>query len=105
MDQVLVNFLGGGRKALGREINDLGMDNDKWPILINQNPTFWLNLEWMPNAQKIWERIRKKDVYVLTAIPSLELNPIAGPQKKLWCERELGISQIGSSRYQIGTAS
>ena len=93
MDQVLVNFLGGGRKALGREINDLGLDNNKWPILINQFPTFWLDLEWMPNAQKIWERIHKKDVYILTAYPSIDLNPLAGPQKKQWCERELGISQ------------
>ena len=93
MDQVLVNFLGGGRKALGREINDLGLDNDKWPVLINEFTTFWLNLEWMPNAQKIWERIHKKDVYILTACPPVELNPLAGPQKKQWCERELGISQ------------
>jgi 5'(3')-deoxyribonucleotidase len=92
MDQVLVNFLGGGRKALGREINDLGLDNDRWPILINEFPTFWLDLEWMPNAQKIWERIHKKDVFILTACPPVDLNPVAGPQKKQWCERELGIS-------------
>jgi hypothetical protein len=93
MDQVLTNFLGGGRKALGREINDLGLDNDKWPVLINQVPTFWLDLEWMPNAQKIWEKIHKEDVYVLTACPPVELNPFASTQKKQWCERELGISQ------------
>lgn len=93
MDQVLVNFLGGARRAFGKEFNDpsLGKDDAKWVTLATM-PGFWLNLEWMPDAQKIWERIKDKDTYILSACPSPDLNPLCAPEKKQWCVRELGIA-------------
>lgn len=93
MDQVLVNFLGGAKCALGREFNDpveFG-GKDKWPI-IGQMPSFWLDLKWMPNAQKIWDRIKHKDTYILSAIPNADVVPLCAIQKNQWCQRELGIS-------------
>ena len=93
MDQVIVNFLGGAKKALGREFNDpiqFGGE-DKWPT-IGQMPRFWLDLEWMPGANLIWNRIKDKNSYILSAIPKFEIVPLCPYQKREWCERELGIS-------------
>jgi hypothetical protein len=92
MDQVIVNFLGGARKALGREFNDpveFGGE-DKWPS-IGQMPTFWLDLEWMPGARQIWNLIKDKDSYILSAIPRVEVVPLCSIQKKEWCIREMEI--------------
>ena len=93
MDQVLVNFLGGARRAFGKEFNDpsLGPDDGKW-VELAKMPGFWLNLEWMPDAKKIWERIKDKNTYILSACPSPELNPLCAPEKIQWCIRELGIA-------------
>jgi hypothetical protein len=93
MDQVLTNFLGGSRKALGQEFNDpcLGTDHEKWLILA-KNPTFWLDLKWMPGAHQIWDRIKNKNTYILSACPPKDENPLCPSQKKEWCQRELGIS-------------
>jgi hypothetical protein len=92
MDQVLVNFLGGARKALGKEFNDptLGTDDDKWQVLA-QVPKFWSNLEWMPGAKAVWEFIIPYKPLVLSAAPPADLNPMCGPEKLEWCQRELGI--------------
>jgi hypothetical protein len=94
MDQVLVNFLGGARKALGKEFNDpcLGPDHDKWLILAKL-PAFWVNLEWMPGAQLLWHNIKGKNTYILSACPRKDENPMCPTEKKAWCERELGIPQ------------
>ena len=94
MDQCLCNFLGGARKVLGREFNDPVQygGEDKWPI-IGQMPRFWLDLEWMPGARQMWDRIKGKNTYILSAVPSSEIVPLCSTQKRQWCERELGISQ------------
>ncbi len=88
LDQVIVNFLGGAKKALGREFNDpaLGTDEDKWRI-IRAIPDFWLTLEWMPNAVVLWERVRWLNTFVLTACPTLDENPLCAKQKVQWCSR------------------
>jgi hypothetical protein len=92
MDQVLVNFLGGARKALGKEFNDpcLGHDNDKWVILATK-PSFWLDLEWMPNAYALWKEIKDQNAFILTACPPIDLNPLCPDQKKAWCKVRLGV--------------
>lgn len=93
MDQVLVNFLGGTRHVLGKEFNDLslGEDHDKW-LLIDKVPNFWVHLEWMPGAKMLWDCIKNKNTYILSAFPTEEENPQCSTEKKMWCQRELGIS-------------
>jgi hypothetical protein len=93
MDQVLVNFLGGARKVLGKEFNDpcLGKDNDKWVVLATV-PSFWTNLDWMPCASILWEEIKGRNTFILSACPPKELNPLCPEQKKLWCQIQLGLS-------------
>ena len=61
LDQVLVNFLGGAKKALydaGIDIEfnakDQHLEKDqKWEIL-KQVPKFWANLEFMPDGMILW---------------------------------------------------
>jgi hypothetical protein len=93
LDQVLTNFLGGARKVLGREFNDpiQFCGEDKWPI-IGKMPQFWLDLDWMPNARLIWDHIKNKNSYILSAIPNVEIVPLCSIQKKQWCKRELDIN-------------
>jgi hypothetical protein len=93
MDQVLVNFLGGARKALGKEFNDPAFETDKekWR-LISQVPDFWLQLQWMPNAINLWTRIKPFDSHILTACPTVEDSPNAPAQKRLWCAINLGVN-------------
>lgn len=95
MDQVLVNFLGGAKQALGKEFNDpaLGSDIEKWQALLAVSD-FWLTLDWMPKATLLWERLRAHNPYVLTACPPDNLSPTCPAQKREWCRVNLG---IGSS--------
>lgn len=94
MDQVLVNFLGGARRALGMEFNDPkfpGQNRDKW-LFLATIPLFWDNLPWMPEAQILWDRIKGPNTYILSACPLLEENPTCPGEKMTWCVRELGVS-------------
>lgn len=93
MDQVLVNFLGGARKALGKEFNDpsLGPDSNKWKLLATI-PEFWTNLEWMPNANRLWTYIKDYDTYILSACPHPDDHPTCPDEKKEWCRIQLGVS-------------
>lgn len=94
MDQVLVNFLAGARRALGREFNDpaLGTDHQKW-IEISKIHHFWINLDWMPGAEILWNRIKNYDTYILSAAPKPEDNPSCAPEKTIWCRQQLGVDQ------------
>lgn len=91
LDQVIVNFLGGARRALGREFNDpaLGTDQEKWALL-RAIPNFWIQLEWMPGGKMLWKRI-KEDAHILSAAPALEDAPSCPKEKRLWCWQELGV--------------
>jgi hypothetical protein len=94
MDQCLVNFLGGARKVFGMEFNDprLGSDDRaKW-VSLTDNTSFWLELELMPSARLLWDRIKDKNTYILSAVPDADVAPYAPSGKKQWCVRELGIS-------------
>lgn len=94
MDQVLVNFLGGARKVLGKEFNDsrLGTDSDKW-LIIAQMPGFWRNLPWMPQARVLWDRIKHLDSYILSACPPNNESPLCAGEKKLWCADQLDLHE------------
>jgi hypothetical protein len=90
MDQVLVNFLAGARAALGREFNDpcLGTDQEKWRKIQNIQG-FWANLEWMPGAILLWERIKPYSPHILSAAPHEDDAPSCPAEKTIWCRQEL----------------
>jgi len=90
MDQVLVNFLLGVRRALGKELNDasLGTMEHRWERLRGV-AGFWSSLEWMPNAQLIWDAVKGHDRHVLTAIPGKDLSPTCTEEKITWCREQL----------------
>jgi uncharacterized protein YbaR (Trm112 family) len=110
LDQVLVAFLAGARKALGKEFNDpaLGTDQEKW-VLIEQIQGFWENLEWMPNAQTLWDRIKHRGPHVLSAMPPKEQAPSCPGGKRIWCRENLAIpdahvnlvSRIEKQKYAV----
>jgi hypothetical protein len=113
MDQVLVNFLAGARIVFGREFNhpDNGDINSRWAV-INALPRFWVDLPWMPEADRLWSRLidtcphcrtmgenlipqpctcgdPNYIPYVLSACPPPDRNPSCPSQKKDWCVNEL----------------
>jgi len=96
MDQVIVNLLGGARKALGKEFNDpvfFMTDTQKWQYLTKVYPNFWLDLDWMPEARVLWQRIKNYDTCILSTPLKLEEHPTCAAEKKDWCERELGLDR------------
>ena len=65
MDQVLVNFLGGTKEITGQDFERMNRDT-RWKT-INNVKGFWENLEWMPGAKRLYQRISKYDPYILSA--------------------------------------
>lgn len=92
MDQVLVNFLGGAKKVMGKEFNDpsLGSLEDRW-LVLRSIPDFWSSLEWMPSAKLLWDRIAHLNPRILSASPSLEEAPLCPSQKQEWGRTNLNI--------------
>lgn len=92
LDQVLVNFLSGCKRLFGKEFNDpiLGADYEKWKV-IARTPNFWKNLNWMPNAQLLWNQIKNLDTYILSACPRYEDSPSCPLEKREWCVDQLKI--------------
>lgn len=86
LDGVLANFEKGVEKICGKPPNNL-KSSIMWRT-INSTPSFFENLEWMPDAKELWENIKQYDPIILTGIPNE--NKQIERQKKKWCERELG---------------
>lgn len=95
MDGVLVDFISGSEKVLGFKFNDkeaaqaLKLDNEgKWNILSTKEK-FWLNLDKMPDADKLWAAIKPLTPFILSA-PAKAM-PTCAAEKKLWAQRHLGL--------------
>jgi len=69
MDGVLADFEKGVRDQIGGVFDD-----DRWPELPDD---FFLNLEPMPDAKKLWGFIKQYDPFILTAIPRSSRGPIS----------------------------
>ena len=65
MDQVLVAFLTGVKQITGQDFQRMNRDT-RWKT-INNVKGFWENLEWMPGAKRLYQRISKYDPYILSA--------------------------------------
>ena len=62
MDQVLVAFLSGVKKITGQDFEKMNRDT-RWNTVSN-TPKFWENLDFMPGARRLLQRIQKYDPYI-----------------------------------------
>ena len=65
MDGVLCNFMKAADKAVGGSF--VTTDSDERWNKINQTKNFWANLEWMPGAKRLYQKIMRYDPYILSA--------------------------------------
>ena len=87
MDGVLADFEKGIEDIIGGKFND-----DRWNELPDD---FFLQLEPMPDAKKLWDFIGKYTPFVLTAVPRSERGPIAAratEDKTRFMNRWFGVS-------------
>ena len=85
LDGVLADFDAGVVAATGQLPSVLG-DRRMWPILARTRG-FYEHLPWMADGKELWAFSRPHRPVILTGIP---LGKWAEPQKRAWCERELG---------------
>ena len=81
MDQVLCDFMKGADKAVGGSFVQTNKD-ERWNK-INQTKGFWVNLEWMPGAKRLYQFIEKYDPYVLSAYSGRDPSSKNGKMKWL----------------------
>ena len=94
MDGVLADFEKGVEDLIGGKFND-----DRWYELPDD---FFLTLEPMPDAQRLWGFIGKYDPFILTAIPRASRGPIskrAAMDKARFMKRWFGVTQ--DRRYPV----
>ena len=87
MDGVLADFERGVREIIGGTFND-----ERWAELPDD---FFLQLEPMSDAKKLWSFIGKYDPFILTAIPRSSRGPIAkraAKDKERFMKRWFGVS-------------
>ena len=87
MDGVLADFERGVREIIGGTFND-----ERWSELPDD---FFLQLEPMSDAKKLWSFIGKYDPFILTAIPRSSRGPIAkraAKDKERFMKRWFGVS-------------
>ena len=65
MDGVLCNFMKAADYAVGGDFVTTD-SKERW-MKINQTRGFWENLEWMPGAKRLYQKIMRYDQYILSA--------------------------------------
>ena len=94
MDGVLADFEKGIKDIIGGKFND-----DRWNELPDD---FFLQLEPMPDAKKLWGFIGKYNPLILTAVPRSSRGPIskrATEDKTRFMKRWFGVS--GNRMYPV----
>ena len=81
MDMVLVDFLKGAEKVVGQPFAK--SDNKTRWSKISGTKDFWANLEWMPGAKKLYQRVAKYDTHILSAYSGKDPNSIKGKVEEL----------------------
>lgn len=100
MDGVLADFEGAftqffKRPGFGNQF--VKISGEEWKRLKKEWPTFWSDLELLPNALTLWRGILKYKPILLTAPPDGWPDALVG--KRIWAKRML--PKYG---YQPGTA-
>lgn len=91
MDGVLTNFDKQAANILDIKPSDIKDNNFNnctlWKKINKAGPAFWSSMEWLPNAEKLWNFIKYYNPIILTT-PSEHPSSIIG--KSLWIENNLG---------------
>ena len=94
MDQVLVAFLSGVKKITGQDFQKMNRDT-RWNKVSN-TPKFWENLQFMPGAKRLLQRIEKYDPYILSAYTDRDSGSKGGKIK--WVQKN---TRIPKSRILV----
>ena len=89
MDMVLCNFLKGAEEVLGVPFPRADK-REKW-IKISSTKAFWVNLEWMMGAQRMWSFINKYDAQILSAYSTKDPNSRKG--KLAWLKKNAKLTK------------
>jgi len=90
MDGVLADFLGAYDEFFGNKIPSKGfvaISGHEWKRLKTEWPTFWIDLDPLPNAMGLWKEISSYAPSILTAIPVGW--PSAATGKAVWVRQHL----------------
>jgi len=87
MDQVLVAFLAGTKKITGQDFRKMDRES-RWNAVSN-TPKFWENLDFMPGAKRLLQRIQKYDPYILSAFTDRDSSSKSGKFK--WVQKNTRI--------------
>jgi hypothetical protein len=93
MDEVLVDFLGGAEKVLGKKYTDKSFKDskEKKELMTKNAPNFFRDLKWKSDGKALWNFIKKYDPYILSAYPKTWM-PNSKKDKMEWIKKNLGIS-------------
>jgi len=91
MDGVLVDFEKGFKKLTGIAPKDYEekYSTEKFWSIIDNEPNFWVNLEWMPKGRELWSYVKEFNPIILTT-PSRTNRESCQQQKKSWVRKHLG---------------
>ena len=70
LDMVLVNFMKGADDAVGGDGFVANRDKDEKWGKINNTKNFWVNLEWMPGAKRLYQFIARSVSYTHQTLPT-----------------------------------
>ena len=58
--------------------------------MTKQVPDFWVGLQWLPDAQILWEVVDRHQGHILTSLAYSD--PNSGPGKLQWLENNIGLT-------------
>ena len=91
MDGVLTDFVAAVYPFIGELTHQFWDPDPEWDAIVaGAAPDFWSHMPWDPDGRELWQSIAPYEPYILSA-PAKRM-PNSGPDKIVWCTRELGIS-------------
>lgn len=90
LDGVLADFLGAASKVLGRKITPnlyKKLNNADWRE-IRKTEDYWAELKFLSSGRKLWNRIRKHQPFILSALP-VSNTEWSEKGKRLWSASNL----------------
>lgn len=67
-------------------------DDEMWPVIMKHYPTFFADLDPMPDFDLLWNFVKVAKPIVLTALPNPQKNSVYGPvrYKTEWVRKHMG---------------
>ena len=93
LDEVLVDFLAGTTKVLGKSYADKSWKNsdEKKSLLTKNSPNFFRDLNWKKDGKTLWNFIQGHAPKILSAHPTKWM-PNARSDKSYWVKKNLRLS-------------